>query len=364
MSDTRTSETTREITSTESTTPPVWEQRWHPLRQEWVIVAAHRQNRPWNGAQVRSSESRPPRYEPDCHLCPGNERVHGERNPDYGGVFVFDNDHPCVGGEAPEPAETEHEIFASRRAEGVARVVCYSPHHDGSLGALDDDAVDRVVEVWQEQQRELGARPEIEHVLIFENRGKEVGVSNPHPHGQIYATNFVFRTTQTEVEVARRHQDEKGRILLQDIVTAEMDDGRRVVTERDSAIAFVPYFARFAYELYVVPRETHADFTTLSAHERSDLACTLRDVCANLDALWGVPFPYVLTLHQAPTDGGDYGAYHSFVQIQPVLRKPGLLKYQGGPELGGGNFLSDTSPELKAAELRDAGASDESNGQA
>jgi len=333
----------------------VWEQRWHPLREEWVIVAAHRQNRPWSGSTVEHTEDTVPDYIPDCYLCPGNLRVGGIRNPEYANTFIFDNDLPCVSLDAPQDLPETMEIYRNRPALGLARVVCYSPRHNLTLAELETREVEELLRVWQEQYRELGSRDEIEHVLIFENKGEAVGVSNPHPHCQIYATNFVFKIIETEAHVSERHLRETGRILFQDILTAERADGRRVICENETAIAFVPYFARYAYEVFVAPKKTHPNIATLSGSELGDFAAALKQVVIRFDNLWRLPFPYVMSLHQAPTDGGDYSGFHFHIEFHPPLRRPNLLKYLAGPEIGGGNFLSDTSPEEKAAELRATG---------
>ena len=140
-------------------------------------------------------------------------------------------------------------------------------------------------------------------------------------------------------------------MLFQDILRSELEDGRRVLFENTSAVAFLPYFARYAYECYVAPREAHASLETMSAGERRDLAWALKSLLVRYDNLWRMSFPYVMTLHQAPTDGGDYSGFHFHIECHPPLRKPQLLKYLAGPEIGGGNFLSDTRPEAKAAEL-------------
>ncbi|HYO63786.1 MAG TPA: galactose-1-phosphate uridylyltransferase [Pyrinomonadaceae bacterium] len=330
----------------------VWEERWHPLREEWVIVAAHRQNRPWGGEVVEHPEGDAPSYVEDCYLCPGNLRVGGRRNDEYASTFVFDNDMPCAAPDAPTDLETPPGIYRNRPADGAARVVCYSPNHSLTLAELETVQVDELLAVWQQQYRELGARPGVRHVLIFENKGEAVGVSNPHPHCQIYATNFVFKHVETEARVSERHLAETGRVLFQDILAAERDDGRRVVCEGDSSVAFVPYFARYAYEVFVAPKATHPDIASLSDAERRDFADVLRRTLVRFDNLWRIPFPYVMALHQAPTDGGHYRGFHFHVEFHPPLRRPNLLKYLAGPEIGGGNFLSDTSPEEKAAELR------------
>jgi UDPglucose--hexose-1-phosphate uridylyltransferase len=329
-----------------------WEERWHPLREEWVIIAAHRQNRPWNGETLNHVDGVLPAYEADCYLCPGNTRISGERNACYKNTFVFDNDHPCVGLDAPPPRSETSAVYQSRAAQGIARVVCYSPNHSLTLTELTPPEIENLLRVWQEQYRELASHSEISHVLIFENKGEAVGVSNPHPHCQIYATNFVFKTIETEVRASQKFLAESGRILFQDILTAERAAGERIITENETAIAFIPYFARYAYEVYVAPKATHASLVSLSERELRDLAAVLKQTLIRFDNLWRMPFPYVMVLHQAPTDGGDYRGFHFHIEFHPPLRRPNLLKYLAGPEIGGGNFLSDTAPEEKAAELR------------
>jgi UDPglucose--hexose-1-phosphate uridylyltransferase len=330
----------------------IWEERWHPLREEWVIVAAHRQNRPWSGGTVESAERAAPVYEANCYLCPGNARVSGKRNDAYTGAFVFDNDMPCAGPDAPLALAQPAGIYRNQPARGLARVVCYSPNHSLTLAELKPAEVVALLEVWQEQHRELGSRDEVKHVLIFENKGEAVGVSNPHPHCQIYATNFVFKFIETEARVSQKHFAETGRVLFQDILAAERADGSRIICENETAIAFIPYFARYAYEVFVAPKATRPSIAALNAAELSDFAEALQTVLIKFDNLWQMPFPYVMPLHQAPTDGGDYRSFHFHIEFHPPLRQPNLLKYLAGPEIGGGNFLSDTAPEEKAAELR------------
>lgn len=330
----------------------LWQQRWHPLREEWVIVAAHRNDRPWVGQTVGRAAQTVPPHLPDCPLCPGNLRVSGIRNPPYQKIFVFDNDAPCVGPAAPQDLPPPAGVYRNRPALGIARVVCYSPLHNTTLAEMEPGQVAALLRVWQEQYRELGARPEVNHVLVFENKGEVVGVSNPHPHCQIYATNFVFKTIENEAAASQRHWQAHGRVLMEEIVAAELADGCRLLAERDSAVAFVPYFARYAYETFVVPRQAHQSLADLAAGEVDDLAAVLHEVLVRMDNLWRMPFPYVMALHQAPTDGRRHEGFHFHIEFHPPLRKPDLLKYLAGPEIGGGSFLSDTSPEEKAAELR------------
>jgi UDPglucose--hexose-1-phosphate uridylyltransferase len=305
------------------------------------------------GQTVSTEEEDVPEYSADCYLCPRNARSSVAVNPDYRGVYVFDNDHPCVGRDAPPEPEPQLPPYRARHADGIARVISYTPRHDLTLARMPLGDVMAIVDTWQRQTRDLGKRPEVKQVLIVENKGEIVGVSNPHPHGQIYATNFTWKTFDVELDAQRRYaREKKGGALFEDIIDAERRDGRRLLYQDEHVIAFVPYFARYAYEVYVAPirRVPHVD--SLSDVESESLARALKEVAVRYDNLWRQPFPYVMPLHQAPTDGDDYRDFHFFVGFLPPLRRPGMIKYLAGPEIGGGNFLSDTSPEEKAAELR------------
>ncbi len=314
-------------------------------------MAAHRQSRPWIGSTVQAPAPLP-RYDPTCYLCPGNTRVSGRRNPVYDGVFVFDNDHPCAGPEAPTDLESPSAPYRNRPATGRARVICYSPDHHRTVAEMSVAEIEAIVTTWQRETYDLGQRPEVAQVLIFENKGEVVGVSNPHPHGQIYATNFSWKTFDTEHEAQRRYRAETGRALFADILAAEQRDGRRILFEDAYTLAFVPYFARYAYEVYIAPKRRVARIDDLSDAECQSLAAALQNVTVRFDNLWQMSFPYVMPLHQAATDGRDVSDFHFFIGFLPPLRQPSLLKFLAGPEIGGGNFLSDTAPEQKAAELR------------
>jgi UDPglucose--hexose-1-phosphate uridylyltransferase len=241
--------------------------------------------------------------------------------------------------------------YRVRRANGLARVLCYSPKHNLTMAEMSHQMICDIVGVWQQQTADLGTRPEVRHVLCFENKGEVVGVSNPHPHGQIYATNFVFKTIEQEQVASQRYLSGTGRTLFADIIAAEQADGRRVLYEDEHVIAFVPYCARYAYEVYLAPKRSVPHIFALRDEEVQALARALKMVTVRFDNLWRMSFPYVMALHQAPTDGGDYRAFHFFLAFHPPLRRPDVLKYLAGPEIGGGNFISDTAPELKAAEL-------------
>ncbi len=333
-----------------------WEKRWHPLRQEWVIYAAHRNNRPWSTGKSAIAEKHIPAYDPTCYLCPGNKRIHGEANPPYTDVLIFDNDHPVVGMQSPAIADMQaisgNGLYRRAKAAGIARVVCYDPRHNVTLAQVDAWQIAQIFAAWRSQMQEFLANPLIKYALLFENKGELCGVSNPHPHGQIYATDFVFKHTEQQLEAAKEYKTETGKNLFGQIIENELQDGVRIIAENSGAVAFVPFFARYAYEVMVFPKKQHATLVTMSDTELYDLAAVFSEVIRRYDLNFGLSFPYVMSVQQAPVDGTAYALYHLHLSILPPLRQPGLVKYLAGPEIGGGNFMADTMPEDKAAELR------------
>jgi UDPglucose--hexose-1-phosphate uridylyltransferase len=323
-----------------------WELRWHPFRAEWVLFTAHRGARPWIGEVVAHDEVEVPA---ENALAPLGRRI-DTTNPDYRGVFVFTNDLPVFSEDAPEPS-TGDDLYRTRRAGGTAEVVCY--HHDPtrSMADLDDDEVTAVVTTWRDRTAALQARDDVAHVHIFENRGAAVGTSNPHPHCQIYAGALVYATIEREAKVASDHHEQTGRSLLAEVVERELA-GPRVVSEGDHFFACVPWFARYAYEVHVLPRRPVTSLVDLDDERCRSLALVLRDVVRRYDALWGLRMPYVLAVHQAPV--GDHPHYPFHVEFHPPLRAPGLMKYLAGPEVGGGSMTNESDPDEKAAELRRA----------
>ena len=334
----------------------MWEQRWHPLREEWVIVAAHRQSRPWSGAEVGARDVAPPAYDPSCYLCPGNARVSGRVNPQYTGTFVFDNDHPCVGSDAPRTLAPPPGIYRNGPATGVARVVCYSPRHDVTLAELDVSGVDALLATWQDQMRELAAHPDVALRPDLREQGR--GGRRQQPAPALPDLRHELRLQVHRDRTARRqtrHLAETGRVLFQDVLAAERQDGRRIISEqgeRDRLRAVLRALrVRGLCRARCGASPTIAD---LDDAERRDLAAVLRDVVIRFDNLWRMPFPYVMALHQAPVKGTTSRGFHFHIEFHPPLRRPNLLKYLAGPEIGGGNFLSDTCAGGKGRGARSA----------
>jgi UDPglucose--hexose-1-phosphate uridylyltransferase len=329
--------------------PVVWQQRWHPLREEWVLFTSHRDGRPWVGDTHPPAETTPPHFDPTCALCPGVKRLHGE-NPRYAGVYGFTNDLPCFSGDAPAAAGGD-DFYRVLRATGAAEVVCYSPDHAKTFVDLTDAECRAVADFWAERTVALGARPDVAHVLIFENKGSLVGTSNPHPHCQIYAGNLIYGFTASEVTSSRKFFQRTGRHLGQEILARE-SAGPRVIAQNDAWLACVPWFARYAYEVFILPKRQVSSLADLSPAERTSLGLMIREVAIRYDNLWRMPMPYVMAVHQAPADGHDYSTYPFHLEFHPPLRKPDTMKYLAGPEIGGGSMTNESDPDAKAAELR------------
>jgi UDPglucose--hexose-1-phosphate uridylyltransferase len=312
--------------------------RWHPFRAEWVDYAGHRQERTFLP---------PPDWDPLAPTAPGGEPTELPAGPWQ--VAVFENRFPSL---APRPPAAPPGIVATRPGHGICEVVVYTQERQGGLGDLPLHQIELLVHVWAERTAELGARDGIEYVMPFENRGVEVGATLHHPHGQIYAYPLVPPIPARELEQQRAHLERHGRGLLEQHIEAELQDGRRMLYEGESMVAFVPAFARYPYEVWIAPRAARPDLPSLDARERADLARALKTVVLRFDGLFGSPFPYVMVFHQAPTDGAAHPEAHLHAEFYPPYRSRGRLKYLAGTEIGAGLFTNDALPEAKAAELR------------
>lgn len=317
------------------------ELRFNPLLGEWTATATVRQDRTF--------------FPPDnyCPLCPTEPGGFPTEIPaaTYD-IVAFENKFPSLRRNPPEPAVEGSELYPVRPSQGVCEVVVYTPDHDSTLAAQPVEQIQKLVMVWRDRTRELGARDFVDHVFIFENKGKEVGVTLPHPHGQIYAYPFIPPYIQRELKQTKEYFNENGRCLLCHIAAKEKEAGARVIAENASFVAFIPFFARYPYELHIYSKRHFGKFTDLTDSEVRDLAVILKQVLTAFDKLFERSFPYIMCVHQAPTDGGDHGHYHFHIEFYPPMRSATKLKYLAGSEAGAGMFINDTLPEEKAAELR------------
>ena len=335
--------------------------RLNPLTGDWVLVSPHRATRPWQG-QVEPPPALPAAsYDPACYLCPGNSRAGGHRNPPYQSTFVFDNDFAAMlPDDEPPPDETllatvADDLLVARHERGLCRVVCFSPDHSLTLSRMSVEAIGRIVAEWTAQYLELGSREWIRSVQIFENRGEMMGASNPHPHGQIWASesvpNELAKEAACQLESAARHGGEP---LLLRYLAREIQEAERVVLANEWFVVLVPYWAVWPFETLILPRRHVTALDGLSSTEARAFAQTLRDLTAAYDRLFQAPFPYSMGLHQRPTDGAAHQSFTFHTHFYPpLLRSATVRKFMVGFEMLG-SPQRDITPEAAAASLRTA----------
>jgi UDPglucose--hexose-1-phosphate uridylyltransferase len=319
----------------------VSELRWNPLLGEWVATATHRQDRTFLP---------PPDHCPLDPTKPGGFPTEVPE-PTYD-IVVFENRFPSLRPEPPAPAVEGTALYPVRPGQGVCEVVLYTPEHSSTLAQQPVTQIDKLVRVWTNRYAELSQLDYVAYIFIFENKGEAIGVTLHHPHGQIYAYPFIPPHISTELEQTRLHKDETGRCLLCDIIHEERRDARRIIAENESFVAYIPFFARWPYEVHITASRHLQALTDLSRGEQKDLAAMLKMVLVAYDKLFNLSFPYIMAMHQRPTDGGDYNHYHFHIEFYPPLRTPTKLKYLAGSETGAGMFINDTLAEEKAVELR------------
>ena len=310
------------------------ELRWHPLLQQWVVVAAERQGRP----QMP---------EDWCPFCPGSGRV-----PDNYDVYLYPNDFPAFSFDNP-PFSPETGLFKTTGARGACDVVLYSPNHRLLPSQLSTEQWGKVIDLWTKRTAELNANPDVQYVSVFENTGLAIGVTMPHPHGQIYAFPFIPPLVQKELDSASAYNREHSECLYCRILAGEMEDGRRIVASNGSFVAFLPFFGRVPSEMQVCARRHVDSLAALGEVERRDFASMLKIVRQKYDNLYGFPMPLMMLLRDRPSKG-DHPYFHLHVDFLPIQRSPTKLKYLASVESGNGTFLNDTRAEEQAKLLREA----------
>ncbi len=312
------------------------------LLGEWVVIASHRQDRT---------------FQPDpshCPLCPSTtDRLTEIPAPDYE-VVAFENRFPTLGSQDAAHVGEEDDLLVGRPAVGRCEVVCFSPRHDASFADLTPDQAAIVMAAWVDRSAELASLPGVEQVYCFENRGAEIGVTLSHPHGQIYAYPFVTPRTDRMLASCAGYRNRTGRNLFDDLLDAEHADARRIVLQGCHWTAFVPYAARWPYEVHLYPRRRVPDLAALSDAARAEFCELYLDLLRRFDRLFGTPAPYISGWHQAPVrHGRDEFALH--LELFTIMRAPGKLKYLAGSESGMGAFANDVVPEAAAERLRQLG---------
>ena len=263
--------------------------RYNPLREEWVLVSPHRTKRPWQGQRETVADDRPP-FDPKCYLCPGNARAGGETNPHYTGTYVFENDFAALLSEKPGEQEGDDDLLFRRQAvSGTCRVICFHPRHDLTLPQMQEHEILMVVETWIDQTRELGER--YAWVQVFENKGAVMGCSNPHPHGQIWASDFVPNEPAIEDRSQRAYFQDMKRTMLTDYAQREIAVGERVVASNSHWAAVVPFWAVWPFEVLLLPLEPVLRLTDLTDQGRTMLASITKELLTRYDDLFETSFP-------------------------------------------------------------------------
>jgi UDPglucose--hexose-1-phosphate uridylyltransferase len=326
--------------------------RFNPLTGRWVLVSPHRAKRPWQGQDDTPNPAPGRSYDPDCYLCPGNVRANGLANPDYGGSFAFDNDFPALLPDSPGP-EGRDPLFQMAPARGTTRVICYAPDHSLTMPNMALGAIRAIVDCWAQESETLGAR--YANVQIFENKGAMMGCSSPHPHGQIWASDFVPSEVAEEDAAQARWYDTQGDVLLDRVAARELAAGERLVDVNDHWLAVVPFWAVWPFETLLIARAPVTRLAQLGEAARDDLARILRALTRRYDALFGVSFPYSMGWHQCPGTSARPEGWRLHAHFNPpLLRSASIRKFMVGFEMFG-ESQRDVTPEQAAAMLRAAG---------
>ncbi|CEI85963.1 Putative Galactose-1-phosphate uridylyltransferase [Rhizopus microsporus] len=330
--------------------------RYNPLTKSWVLCSPHRTQRPWQGQQEGDQSEQRPQYDPQCYLCPGNQRANGESNPKYEATFRFPNDFAAVKTDQPALEATDDDLIRVEGVRGECHVICFSPRHDLTLAEMSVEEIEKVVDIWTSSYLDMQQNPVIKHVQIFENKGAAMGCSNPHPHGQMWCTESIPEEPQKELialhEYNQKHGDKK--CLLCDYAQREMNDPerKRTVFENDTFLVVVPFWAVWPFEVMVLPKVHIASLPEMDDKQKHDLADAVRRITCRYDNLFKTSFPYSMGIHQKPLQGEyDYAHLHLHY-YPPLLRSATVRKFLVGFEMLG-EPQRDLTPEQAAARLRE-----------
>jgi len=313
------------------------ELRWHPLTQDWIMIASHRQARP----------QMPQGW---CPFCPGSGKV-----PESFHVHKYDNDFPALSQNPPVPDDVANDFFKTAECYGKCEVILYSPDHTAVMTDLSDSHVRELVDLWCERFEDLRSDDKIKYVFIFENRGEVVGVTMPHPHGQIYGYSFLPKKLELETASAKQHKENTGKCIFCDMLDNEVEDGRRIIFRNEHFTVFLPFFCEYPYGVYIMSNSHKQYISEFSEEERDALAVTVKQTVGMLDSLFDKPFPYMMCMHNAPVNMGDYSEdFHFHIEFFPPMRSADKQKFNASSETGAWAHCNPTCPEETSKELRAA----------
>lgn len=312
------------------------ELRWNPVLREWIIVASSRKDRPLDeDGNVK------------CPFCYGSNEAGGRWE-----VLSVPNKYPSLMLDPPKPSSHSHWLYKVQPAYGSCEVILETSEHTGDLGDLPVERIKKVIDLFAERYLALGSKAGIKYVFEFRNKGKEIGVSLHHPHSQLYALPFIPPIVEAELNSGSEYMKKEKECLFCGIIREEKADGRRVVCENDDAICFLPFYAKWPYETHIYPKRHVQCLPDMTDKEKLGLATILKQIITTYNRLFDFSLPYIMVIHQKPTDHKDYNHYHMHIEFYPPHRSRDKLKFTAGVERGAGTSTMDYVPEEKALELR------------
>ncbi len=327
--------------------------RLNLLTGEYVLVSPHRSKRPWQGKTEADPGKPRPAYDPACYLCPGNKRADGSENPAYEGQYVFTNDFSALLSDVPDGGLNEEGLLVAQSQKGICKVICFSPRHDLTLPEMELPAIINVINLWSEQVKELSANSYIKYIQIFENKGEIMGCSNPHPHGQIWASQNIPVEISKELEQQKSYFNKHHRSLLSDYLNLELKKQERIIEENEHFVALVPFWAVWPYETMIISKRHVQSVTQFTGEEKQAFAEVLKNLTIRYDNLFETSFPYSAGMHEAPVNDGDHAEWHWHMHFYPpLLRSATVKKFMVGYEMLA-NPQRDISPEFAAGRLSD-----------
>jgi UDPglucose--hexose-1-phosphate uridylyltransferase len=326
--------------------------RLNALTGEWVLVSPQRTARPWQGQVEAPTPETVARYDPTCYMCPGNTRANGATNPKYERTYAFDNDFAALKPGTPTWEHNVADLLCARGATGICRVLCFSPRHDLTLAKMPVADIRAVVDLWVQQRLDLASRSDIGYVQIFENRGAMMGASNPHPHGQVWASAHIPNEVLKESDRQRHYFETNETDLLGAYLDVEIGEADRVVCDNDAFVTLVPFWAVWPFETIIIPRRQFETIDAMTVEERDALASILKRLLAGYDNLFSVSFPYSMGFHEAPAEDAAHPEWRWHAHVYPpLLRSATVRKFMVGYELLG-MPQRDIPAEAAAEKLR------------
>jgi UDPglucose--hexose-1-phosphate uridylyltransferase len=322
------------------------------LTGEYVLVSPHRMKRPWQGKVEALPADNRPAYDATCYLCAGNKRSDGTVNPNYTGAYAFTNDFSALLSDTPSGNTNIQNLLIAESEMGICRVICFSPNHSLTLPLMEIDAIEKVIALWQDEFITLSKNEAIKYIQIFENKGEIMGCSNPHPHGQIWASSAIPNELQKETLEQQKYFEQTGNSLLQDYWQLEAEQQERVVIENEHFIAVLPYWAVWPYETLLISKRHIQNITQFTADEVVAYAAILKELTTKYDNLFNISFPYSAGMHQQPVNSGPQSFWHWHMHFYPpLLRSASVKKFMVGYEMLA-NAQRDITPEMAAATLQ------------